>query len=241
MNRMLPVDSCPDENDLARFVEGSLSGEELTSVKKHLDMCSLCNDVVRMVLELDFPGKLHEIKLWHDPAIQKRAALSEHNLCVLYAEMHILKVNGILVSLTELMDLSVQHGWLTQKGVQFKNIGKILEHYGLPVERKTNATTADIRIALGKGFQVIVGVDAGELFPHSGIEKIYEIVEDWFERRPDHALIVTGLKPDQRGKEEFMVLNFDNGLPAEYSFTSGHFLDAWDDSDNFLVIVKKGS
>ena len=85
----------------------------------------------------------------------------------------------------------------------------------------------------------IVGVDAGELFPHSGIEGLYEIMEDWLERRPDHALVITDINRFHGVNEEFRVLNFENGLPVKHTFPSDRFMDAWDDSDYFMVMAKK--
>jgi hypothetical protein len=241
MDKIPHTPMCPDENELAMFIEGKLTGDRLVWIKKHLDSCSLCNEMVRLAMELDMIGEESKDKYKEDSASQKLAALSKWNLCVLQAEMYIMQFFKFKFDMITLMELSDKHGWLSQGGVQFKNIGKLLEFFGFEVKRKTNASPADIQNALAQGYHVIVGVDQGELFPHSKLNKIYEIVEDWFDKRPDHAIIVTGIQMENDSVKNVSVINFENEQPITYSIPYVKFMDAWEDSDNYMVVVRKAN
>lgn len=241
MDKKLNNSMCPDENELAKFIEGILTGDRLIRIKEHLDSCSLCNDIVKLAIELDTTGQESKDQYLEDPAIQKLAALSKWNLCVLLAEKYILQLFEFKFDMITLMELSNKHGWLSKGGVQFKNIGKLLEFFGFEVERKTNAVPEDIIKALEQGYKVIVGVDEGELFPHSKLERIYEIIEDWIEKRPDHALVVTGIQLKEDSENVVNIINFENDQPVSYQIVYSKFLDAWDDSDNYMVVVKDRS
>ncbi|NVO20241.1 MAG: hypothetical protein HXX13_11100 [Bacteroidetes bacterium] len=241
MDKMLNNPMCPDENELAKFIEGNLTGHRLTRIKEHLDSCSLCNDMVKLAMEFDVVIEEQNNLLMEDPASQKIAALSKRNLCVLHAEMYILQLFKFKVDLITLLELSDKYGWLSKGGVQFKNIGKLLEFFGFKVERKTNALPKDINEAIEQGYKIIVGVDKGELFLHSKLERIYEIIEDWIEKRPDHALIVTGVQMKADSADSVSVINFENEQPVNYIIPFSQFMDAWKDSDNYMVMIREGT
>ena len=57
MNKNTFFTYCPDENELALFIEGKLSGDRLKFVKQHLESCSLCNEAVRLAMELEAMDK----------------------------------------------------------------------------------------------------------------------------------------------------------------------------------------
>jgi hypothetical protein len=53
MSKLCNYTICPDENELALFIEGNLSGERLERVKQHLNYCRDCNETVRLAMELN--------------------------------------------------------------------------------------------------------------------------------------------------------------------------------------------
>ncbi len=236
MKQIKTHDICPDENELAMFVEGKLRGSRLAAVKRHLEECSVCNEVVRVYMEF---AAMEAVKMKDDEVAMRRAARTGNNLCVLYAERYILQSFGMAVKMDDLIGLAWSDGWLNREGVQFRCIGKVLEHYGIEVIRKSGSTIPDIRKELARNHFVIVGVDAGELFARTKIRKIKEKVEDWFENRPDHALIVTSVCQDSPKHGEISLLNFEKARPKEYTVPLNKFMEAWEDSGNYMVIIKK--
>jgi hypothetical protein len=247
---------CPGETELALFIEGKLSGARLAVIKQHLNFCSLCSEMVKIALIAnaaedinckDLNEKLTMNKIPNNGIYLKHqkpgridhrfAAKTGKNFCVLYAEMYILDQFGIRVEFEELVSLAGQNNWLTDHGVQFKNIGKLLEHYNIEVERKLHGSLPDILDALTNNHYIIVGVDVGELFPGSKFKVLEEKLEDWFDRRPDHALIVTGLNYNTPVGGEISLLKFENNQSVIRPVRQ--FLDAWDDSGYFMVIAKK--
>ena len=228
---------CPDENELAMFVEGALSGERFISIKRHLESCRLCNEVVRLTMELNAVDFEQEVFVPEYDIVSDFAAQAGRKLCVIYAEQHILQSLGYSVSLEELLTIAKQNKWIKHQGIQFKNIGKLLEYFSVEVERKTHASLADLQNTLKQGSHVIVGVDAGELFATSILKKIEEKIEDWFEQHPDHALIVTEVKQTGDLDGEITVLNIDGDQAKSWTIPVAQFMDAWKDSGNYMVVV----
>lgn len=239
MNKIEKYQRCPDENEVAMFVEGTLTGERLQFVKRHLENCGLCNDTVRLAMELNAMEAEQTVVSSEPYIVSSFAAKADRKLCVLYAEQYILQHLGIIVSIDELLAIAKQNKWIKHQGIQFKNIGKLLEYYSLKIERKTNASLTDLQNALSKGHPVIVGVDAGELFATTRLKKIVEKIEDWFERHPDHALIVTEVKLTDSFDGEIMVLSMDDNQAKSFIIPVNQFLDAWEDSRNFMVTTTK--
>jgi len=239
MNNINRYRICPDENELAKFVEGTLTEERIWFVKQHLGTCRLCNESVRWAMELKaMENKHQDIEPAYD-IVSDYAAQAGRKLCVLYTEQHILQSLGYSVGLEELLNIAKKNKWIKHQGVQFKNIGKLLEYFSVEVERKTHASLADLQNVLKQGSHVIVGVDAGELFASSKLKKIAERIEDWFEQHPDHALIVTEVKPGGELEGEITVLNIDGDQAKSWSVPVVQFMDAWEDSKNYMVVAKK--
>lgn len=239
MNKIENYQLCPDENELAMFIEGTLTGERLLFVKQHLKTCSLCNESVRLTMELNAMEKEQAVFEPEYDIVSAFAAQAGRKLCVIYAEQYILQLYGITASIDSLLAIAKQNKWIKHQGIQFKNIGKLLEYFSVEVERKTHASLADLQIALKQGSQAIVGVDAGELFATSMLKKIEEKIEDWFEQHPDHALIVTDVKLTGDLDGDITVLNIDGDQAKSWTIPVTQFMDAWEDSGNYMAVVKK--
>lgn len=238
MNKIEKYQICPDENELAMFVEGTLTGERLLIIKRHIETCSLCNEAVRLTMELNAMEIEYPISKPEYDIVSDYAAQAGRKLCVIYAEHYILQAFGYSISLDELLSIAKQNKWIKHQGIQFKNIGKLLEYFSVEVERKTHASLADLQNALQQGHQVIVGVDAGELFAISMLKKIEEKIEDWFEQHPDHALIVTDVKLISESNGKITVLNIDGDQAKSWTIPVAQFMDAWEDSNNYMVVIR---
>ena len=237
MNKIEKYQICPDENELAMFVEGTLTGERLLFVKRHLEACSLCNEAVRLTMELNAIEIEHPFVEMEYNIVSDYAAQADRKLCVIYTEQYILQQYGIAVSIEELLTIAKQNKWIKHQGIQFKNIGKLLEYFSVKVERKTDASLTDLQNALKQGYQVIVGVDSGELFANTMLKKIEEKIEDWIEQHPDHALIVTDVKLTGESVGEITVLNIDGDQAKSWTIPVTQFMDAWEDSESYMVVV----
>lgn len=238
-NRMSKYKICPDENLLARFVEGTLNGEDLPYVKTHIESCPDCNEMVLLAMEMNasIDGEYREMP---EPEIVPAfAAHADRKLCALYAEQYVLQHLGIMVNMEELLTIAKANKWIKHQGVQFKNIGKLLEYYSVQVERKTDASLADLQKALDKGHLVIVGVDSGELFAQTRLKKLAEEIEDWFDEHADHVLLVKSLHLTNDTHDTVELININGEGERNFSVPVSKFLDAWEDSGRFMVEVKK--
>jgi hypothetical protein len=151
------------------FIEGKLTGERLFFVKKHFNSCPQCNEAVQMALQLN--AMEEDLVLEEEEFVQRHAARTSRNLCVIHAEQYILQLHGYNILIDELKEIAILNKWLKKRGVKFKNIGKLLEHFHLKVERKSRCSLADIQKALDSGYPVLVGVDKGELLPEPAYGK----------------------------------------------------------------------
>jgi len=217
------------------FLEGKLKGTQLANVKKHIEECPVCNEAVSVVMEF---GALEAVREKEEEVAILRAARTGSNLCVLYAEKYVLQSLGIKVKMDDLIGLAWSNGWLNKEGVQFRNIGKLLEHHGIEARQKSGCPVSDIRKELARNHFVIVGVDAGELFAKTKIRRIKEKVEDLFAQRPDHALIVTAISSRDTEEGEITLLNFEKSRPKSYTVSTARFIEAWEDSGNYMVSIK---
>lgn len=235
MNKIEKYQICPDENELAMFVEGTLTGERLLFVKRHLEACSLCNEAVRLTMELNAMEIEHPFVEMEYNIVSDYAAQADRKLCVIYTEQYILQQYGIAVSIEELLTIAKQNKWIKHQGIQFKNIGKLLEYFSVRVERKTDASLTDLQNALKQGYQVIVGVDAGELFAQTQLKKLEEEIEDWFDEHADHVLLVKSLHITNDTHDTAELINIDGKGVKALIVPLMKFLDAWEDSGNFMV------
>ena len=235
MNKIEKYQICPDENELAMFVEGTLTGERLLFVKRHLEACSLCNEAVRLTMELNAIEKEHPFVEMEYNIVSDYAAQADRKLCVIYTEQYILQQYGIAVSIEELLTIAKQNKWIKHQGIQFKNIGILLEYHSIQVERKTDASLADLQKALQTGHYVMVGVDAGELFAQTQLKKLEEEIEDWFDEHADHVLLVKSLHITNDTHDTAELINIDGKGVKALIVPLMKFLDAWEDSGNFMV------
>lgn len=130
----------------------------------------------------------------------------------------------------DLRDLAEANGWyMPQAGTPMDDVGNILEHMGLDVERSQGNSIDDIAQCLQDGGQVIVAVDSSELW--EGVN------DDNFGpgMQADHAVQVIGI--DYTDPDEPMVILNDpgasNGGGAQVPLDE--FVDAWEDSGCYMV------
>lgn len=130
----------------------------------------------------------------------------------------------------DLRDLAEEQGWYSPEGgTPMDDVGNILEHMGLTVERSQGNTIQDLEECLQNGGEVIVGVDSSEIWEGRD--------NDFFGpgMDADHAVQVIGLDYSDPGNP-MVILNDPgtaNGGGAMISLDV--FMGAWEDSGCFMV------
>lgn len=129
-----------------------------------------------------------------------------------------------------LRNIAEQNGWYDPNGgTSMEDVGNILEHMGLQVERSYNNDLDDLEECLANGGKIVVGVDSSEIW--------YREDDDPFGPGDgaDHAIEVIGI--DRSNPSQPMVIVNDsgvaNGCGAMIPFDI--FRDAWEDSGYFMV------
>jgi hypothetical protein len=159
------------------------------------------------------------------------ASSKRGNLCCWECEKHILHRHNISYNEEEMLNLAKTNMWLCESGTQLNNIGKTLNLLGMSIEQHFNATLKDISDALNSGKDVIVAVDGGELLG----DRWAELMEDIFEGEiPDHTVVVLDYNT-ANGTITLFDPNSDNNSD---SYPIEQFMDAWNDSRNFMVTAK---
>lgn len=128
----------------------------------------------------------------------------------------------------ELRTIAEEHGWY-DNGTSMEDVGRLLEYYGANVERSTGNTLEDLRNSLLEENQIIVGLDADEIWSGQNEEMFGPGMD------ANHAVQVIGM--DESNPDDVKVIINDSGVtngqgvmvPAEL------FVDAWEDSGCFMV------
>lgn len=149
--------------------------------------------------------------------------------CAVKSQQLILNMFGVDVTEQQLMDEAFEHGLLTTNGTPMGDIGKLLELHGVSTQTFLSGNVATLMNELAQGHQVIVGVDSGELW--EPLEEFYE--DSALGQVPDHALLVTGV--DVSDPQNVQVIVTDPGSGCCRSYPYEQFVDAWSDSNFFMV------
>lgn len=204
---------------LAAYLEGNTSEEETKQILQAMKTDPLLRETLDIALQVDEedPGILHLEEL---PMLQK-AAISGDNICAVLCEIYILYRRHLPYDEEWLLNTARRKDWLKPEGTPLYCLGNLLAYSGMFVSRKYDSSIEDIRLALQKDNDVVVGVDR---------EKLYAEEID-MEDLTNHAVVVTHLEDD-------FVTIFD---PYEAPYNSrvplSDFLNAWKESQNYMIQV----
>jgi hypothetical protein len=195
---------------LAAFLDGNVSGKEVEAILK---------------------AAAHDSSLKEFLALAALAAEAQDGLCAVHCERYILQCFGISRPVDELVSFMLDRDLIKDGGTPLANVGCISKHYGLSVNRIFASGMEDVEAALAAGRQVIAAVDVGELDPSKAE---YESLEDRIiGPRPDHCVVVLSCDHDY---DEVVCYDPSEGdIPVSIPVTA--FLDAWKDSENYMVTV----
>ena len=196
---------------LAAFLEGNVSGREAEAIMQAAAADSSLRETISILSAL--------------------AADAPDKLCAIHCERYVLQCFGISSSVEELLSYACEHGLIEDGGMPLGNVGLVSEHYGLSVGNKFASGLDDIITSLSDGHQVIAAVDVGELDPaFSEYESLEDLVMG---PRPDHCVVVLSCDPSD---DEIVCYDPSSGdMPVTLSITA--FLDAWEDSENYMISI----
>jgi hypothetical protein len=122
--------------------------------------------------------------------------------------------------------------WRPGVGTSPEDIGNLLESHGIEINRFTSSNIFHLADELAKGHRVIIGVDSGELWNQM---PFLEYLQDAFGfEEADHAVIVSGIDTTDPGNPLVIISDPGTGEAAAH-YPLDEFLDAWEDSDFFMI------
>ena len=195
---------------LAAYLEGNVNKEELKQVLQAAANDAELQEMLNIAMQMEddmYP-------------MMQMAAESRRNLCDIECEAFILKQNGIDCDIDSLLEVAKENHWIRRAGTPLNCIGNLLEHNGLNVNRKLNASVDDVKDVLTEANGVIVAVDSDKLYPERPDE----------EDATNHAIVVTGVGDDN-------VTIYDPANIEEVKIDMPLFLSAWHESQNYMVSV----
>jgi len=162
------------------------------------------------------------------PMRAQAAAGHQDNRCNIRCEQYVLQKFGITISEKELAEKAELAEWLKEGGTPLFQMGNLCAEYGLSVARQYNATVDDLKTALSQDYEVIVAVDGGEMDGGTAAEAF----EDAFVGKiPDHSLVILSIE----GNDVVCYNPFFGEAPQIVPLD--RFIDAWDDSDSYMVKI----
>ena len=209
---------------LAAFLDGNTSKEETQQVLQALKSDKQLQEVLDVALKTDEDTNL----ILHNPTVSfeilpmlQKAAISGENICAVLCEIFILHRRQLPYDEEWLLNTARRKDWLKPEGTPLYCLGNLLAYSGMFVTRKYDSNLEDIKQAIKKDNDVVVGVDR---------EKLYAEEVD-LEDLTNHAVVVTHI-------ENNIVTIFD---PYEEPYISNiplqDFLNAWKESHNYMIQV----
>lgn len=241
---------------LAAYAEGNVSQEEREAVRQYLaenpDMMEsvlfameydanigsmareddkYLDNLEAMLDELD--GNTKKIYAFNQnksilPMTAMAAQNTIDNLCVIKCECNAIRHFGIDVTDKELLKESEHEGWLQPEGTALHNIGRLSGSRGLAVSHRYHCTIEDIKVALSANNFVIAAVDSNELTGDYEAEQQKDIE---IGLTPNHVVVVVSITDEKIAICDSATSNKEDEYPVS------QFLDAWNDSSNYLIII----
>ena len=226
---------------IARFVEGNTTARETELIlqvaekslelREHLDfLFSMSKDNKNLSSNTTGSETARVIPLGFVPMWRLAAQNKAFNQniktvgdCVVRCEYEIIKVYHPEVTLESLVKVSTDEEWLKDGGTALYDIGRLSEKYNLSVVRRYDCTIDVISMELFYDCKVIAVVNA---------EKLYG--SDKSNNDPNHAVLVKKATDDQ-------VVLYDPQTQKEETYTPSQFIEAWKDSQCYMVsVIERG-
>lgn len=215
---------------LAAFLDGNATAHESQVILNGLSDDENLIELLHISKSVDAELGMTYYEEPSIPMTAVAASCPQANLCTLECEKYVLDKFNIEFNAAALFKESVEHGWLHDNGTALHDIGRLLEKHGLHVTRQYNCSIETLAKAIEEGESVIVAVDGGELLGNKE-EELYEDI--FIGEIPDHTVVVTSCDI-----ENGTVTLFDpNSAANEDTYPIWQFVDAWNDSKNFMLSI----
>lgn len=208
---------------LSAFLDGNTSAEDTLRVLKAAEQDETLREIIRMSGEVDEDMATLKPVEKTIPMTAMAARQKENYLCDIECEEFVLHQFGIETTHKSLLDEAYRNCWLKDKGMPLYNIGRLLEKNNLSVSRRYDSTTDEIARLLSAGNQLIAVVDDSILSNEMASEP----------QHPNHAVAISSISPD---KDEITLFN-PNTEEALTVYPTASFVEAWKQSNNYLVVV----
>ncbi len=161
------------------------------------------------------------------------------NSCAVVAQMGVYEsITGVELSEDEVCEFAQDNGLFHPDiGTYPEDVGKILNHFGVPTETYYNADLNDIASALERGDKVIVGLDANEIW-----QPLRDEYGNPLEQTDGgHAVWITGIDQADDGSVK-LILNDSGTSDGQMKVVDAvDFLNAWNDFGNQIVVTNISS
>lgn len=154
------------------------------------------------------------------------AAKMDGYLCDIECEEYILLSLGYEVTKKTLLDEAYKNKWLKEKGMPLYHIGRLLEKYHLSVGRKYDSDINDALKLLANNNVIAVVNDAKLTSPAN---------EKNTAANPNHAVVLLEISLE---KKTVTLFDPQTGHNTD-TYEIDSFKNAWNDSQNFLVVANK--
>ena len=202
---------------LAAYLDGNTCKEETEQILQAMKSDDSLRETLDIALQVDEADYARFEEL---PMLQK-AALGGENICAVLCEIFILHRRGLPYDEVWLLNTARRRDWLKPEGTPLYCLGNLLSYSGLFVSRKYDATLDDIRHALQKDNDVVVGVDR---------EKLYAEDID-LEDLTNHAVVVTHVDEDSVNVFDPYEEPYNSKIPLQ------DFMNAWKESRNYMIQI----
>lgn len=206
---------------IAAFLDGNTTAAETSQVLDALADDKELREIMAISMDIDNDNEF--------PMVSMAATYKDENICCLECEKYILKQRNIQFDEKQMLTKALDHNWLKDKGTPLFNIGRHLEEMQLAVVRKYNSTLEEISKYLNQGANIIAAVNGKKLSPYPETDTFENHI---YSTSPDHAVVITSVDVE---KSIINIFNPDSN-PTTQSIQINDFLEAWNDSENYLVI-----
>ncbi len=235
-----PAAALVDDDDQDRASLASDGDDDLDS-PTGLDPDSIAADHLGHLPHFD-PAAADPATLIGDPggAMEHWHFQAGSDTCAVASQEFVLQeLTGLDWSEDDLRQEAIDNGWYVPGGgTPLYHTGQLIEAHGFDVEQTFGATLDDLAGQLAQGHEVLVAVDADEIWTAGQNKMLDDLLSDT-EGIPgqdaNHAVQVIGIDRSDPGRP--MVILNDPGHPNGRGLMvpAGEFLDAWQDSGQFMV------
>ena len=213
---------------LAAFLDGNASASEARDILDAFMDDAQLREILQVSHAVDAElGQLHQ-DCEFLPMAALAATCEEESYCSMECEKYILMRLNISFDESELLQNALHNGWQKENGTALHNVGRHLENAGLVVTRRYKSSLNDLAEALADDESVMVAVDGGELLGNESEEAAEDMLVGQI---PDHTVVVLSYDV----QNEVITIFDPNSSNAEDTYPAEQFLDAWNDSRNYMV------